>query len=141
MSTFSVLEAYAKVRREVSLISAARLKALDFGQKQMMILFRLGEDDCSMSELGEFTQSDKASITRAVDSLEAAGWLERKPSSEDRRKIMVGLTTKGKQKARQARDLRNFIGERLNETLTPTERKDLARLLNKVAEGLLEKRK
>jgi DNA-binding MarR family transcriptional regulator len=141
MSTFRVLEAYSMLRREVSLISAAKLKALDFGHKQMMILFRLTQSPAGMTELADFSQSDKASISRAVDSLEAAGWVKRTVPGEDRRKSVIELTSKGKLKAAKADEIRQHIGEQINQTLNAQEQKELSRLLNKVSSGLQEMRK
>ena len=140
MSTFEVLEAYSTLRREVSLISATRLKALAFGLKQMQILYRLTLSAAAMGELAEYTRSDKASITRAVSSMEKSGWVRRLDVKGDRRKIVIELTAKGRGKADKALDLRHYIGQRLNETITPAEQKELSKLLRKVADGLQKQR-
>ncbi|MBX3022932.1 MAG: MarR family transcriptional regulator [Bdellovibrionales bacterium] len=140
MSTFSVLEAYARLRREVGLIGAAKLKAMDLGQKQMMILYRLSQSPCTMGELAAYSQSDKASVTRTVEALAKAGWIERHDDGGDRRKRVIRLTRKGCNKARKARDVRTYIGMQLEETLTHHEREQLAELMDKVVDGLLKKR-
>lgn len=112
------------------------LKEMDFGHKQMMILLCLEKSKASMTELAEFCISDKASISRAVDSLEAAGWVKRSVPGEDRRKSVIELTAKGRTKAEKADQIRQYISEQINLTITAVEQKELARLLNKVAQGL-----
>lgn len=139
-SNFPVLEAYAKLKREVSRIGAIELKAIDLGIKQMAILFHLIESPCTMSELAEYAQSDKASTTRTVESLVSSGYVKRLATDGDRRVRQVALTEKGRKKAKLAHEVREHIGARLEETLTAEERKLLARLLNKVTTGLQQKR-
>jgi DNA-binding MarR family transcriptional regulator len=141
MSTFIVLDSYSALRRELSLIRSVELKSLDFGYKQMMILYRLTLSNASMGEIADYTQADKASTTRAVESLEKAGWVRRIADDEDRRKIIIELTARGKQKAVKAHEIRDHIGQQVNATLTAAEQKELSRLLNKVVEGLQEQRK
>ena len=138
---YPLLEAYAKLRREVSLIGAVLLKATDMGQKQMQILYRLTQSHCTMGELADFAQSDKASTTRTVESLASDGLVRRVEDKTDRRKCVIQLTTKGERRAAKAHEIRYFIGERLNKTLNPDEREVLTELLGKVAAGLAAQRK
>jgi DNA-binding MarR family transcriptional regulator len=138
---YPLLEAYAKLRREVSLIGSAQLKASEMGQKQMQILYRLSQAPCTMSELAEFAQSDKASTTRTVELLVADGLVRRLDDKNDRRKCVVQLTPKGEKRATKAHEVRDYIGERLNGTLSMSERGQLTELLNKVAAGLSAQRK
>lgn len=46
-------------------------------------------------ELNRFTQITSAGMTRTLDRLSNAGYVERFPNPEDRRSILIGLTTKG----------------------------------------------
>jgi DNA-binding MarR family transcriptional regulator len=140
MSTFEVLDAYSSLRREISLIRAAEMRALDFGYKQMLILYRLTKSSASMGELAEFSQSDKASATRAVGTMEGSGWVKKVFDPTDRRKVFIELTAQGRRKAAKADVLRHHIGQRVNKTLSVQEQKELARLLKKVVLGLQENR-
>jgi DNA-binding MarR family transcriptional regulator len=140
MSTFIVLEAYAKLRRQVSLLGAIELKTADLGVKQMQILYELSGSPCTMGELASCTLSDKASTTRTVEALVKAGWVKRANSGDDRRKRVITLTAKGRLKAQKALEVRNSIGKRLEATLTLNERKTLVELLTKITDGL-EQRK
>lgn len=140
MSTFSVLDAFSLFRRELGLLRANEMKALEFGPKQMMILYRLTLSKATMGELAEYTASDKASATRAVSSLESAGLVRRQDHDEDRRIIIIELTNKGRSKAAEAVKLRKKIGERVNGALNQSEQKTLAALLARAANSLKELR-
>lgn len=141
MSTFAVLDAYSKLRREVSRIGALRLKDNDLGLKQMVVLYHLMDGPRTMSELAELAQSDKGSASRTVDALSRAGWVKRVDDEGDRRKRVICLTAKGRQKAAKAQEVRKYIGLSLEETLTAKERAALATLLDKVSKHLIQKRK
>jgi DNA-binding MarR family transcriptional regulator len=141
MATFPLLEAYAKLRREVSLLGASALKESEMGQKQMQLLYRLSQSPCAMSELADFAQSDKASTTRTVESLVKDGLARRLDDRDDRRRCVIQLTAKGEKRAGKALNVREYIGERLNDTLNAGEREMLTQLLIKVAAGLSAQRK
>ena len=141
MSTFPLLESYVKLRREITLIGSMLLKAANMGQTQMQILFRLSQSACSMSELADFSQSDKASTTRTVEALATDGLVRRLEDKDDRRKCVIELTAKGVKRAEKALEVRQFIAEKLNKTLTSSERDQLTELLGKVAAGLVAQRK
>ena len=46
-------------------------------------------------DLNRFTQITSAGMTRTLDRLSTAGYVERFPNPEDRRSILIGLTEKG----------------------------------------------
>ena len=46
-------------------------------------------------DLNRFAQITSAGITRTLDRLEEAGYVERSPNPEDRRSVLVGLTPAG----------------------------------------------
>jgi DNA-binding MarR family transcriptional regulator len=140
MSTFDVLEAYAAARREILRIRAIEMREHDFGQKQMTILYRLTRSSASMGELAEYTISDKASTSRTVASLEAAGDLKRVSDPDDRRVTLIELTPKGRIKAAHAVKLRKIIAQRVNRSLGKDERATLVELLNKMTNYLEQSR-
>jgi DNA-binding MarR family transcriptional regulator len=137
---FQVLDAYSALRRELSLMRAAEMKDLAFGHNQLVLIFRLSQSSAALNELAEYTSSDKASTSRTVASLEEAGFVKRVPHKTDRRISMIELTSKGRKMAEQTTEIRNYIGENVNATLTVAEQKTLASLLNKVVQGLREQR-
>jgi DNA-binding MarR family transcriptional regulator len=70
----------------------------DFGLEELTsaqgrILFVLwNQDNISIKELSKKTLLKKSTLTAMLDSLENAGFIERVPSGEDRRKINIKLT-------------------------------------------------
>jgi DNA-binding MarR family transcriptional regulator len=140
MSTFELLDAYAAARREILRIRSVELRALDFGQKQMMIMYRLSRSGASMGELAEYTLSDKASTTRTVASLQEAGLVKRAGNPNDRRMTLIELTSKGRAKAAEAVRLRKVIAQKVNHALGAADRKTLVELLNQLTNQLKKSR-
>lgn len=140
MSTFAILDSYAALRREIGLLRAVELKSSELSYKQLRILYRLTLSKATMSELADYTQADKASTTRTIETMERAGWIKRLSDSNDRRKVYIDLTPKGKTKAAKVKNLREDIGRRVHSTLSAAEQKELAKLLSKVVSGLQKKR-
>jgi DNA-binding MarR family transcriptional regulator len=140
MSTFTILDAFATLRRELSLILAAQLKSTDFGHKQMVILYRLIQSPTSMGELATYCQSDPAATTRTVAALERSGFVKRVGDANDNRRSIIELTKKGKIKAAKANDIRREIGTRINQTLTADELVLMGELFNKIIKGLQDQK-
>jgi DNA-binding MarR family transcriptional regulator len=140
MATNRILDLYSMLRRELALTRAAELGEKDFGHMQMVILYRLTLSPATMGEIAECTLADKASATRAVASLEKAGLMTRKTAATDRRVTMVELTRKGRKQAADAVKVRGKIEQKIIRSLDSTERREFARLLGKVADGLRSQR-
>jgi DNA-binding MarR family transcriptional regulator len=102
-----------------------------------VILFYLAENQGLVaSDLARHTQSDRASVTRALQSLEKAGFLRRKLDPSDSRRVELELTAKGRSKAESLEAIRGEIIKRITGTLSAKELKELERLMKTVAEGL-----
>jgi MarR family transcriptional regulator for hemolysin len=137
MSISPLLEAYRSMKREITLIASAELKSLNLGEKQMAILFYLAENrGLVASDLARHTQSDRASVTRALQSLESAGFLRRKSDPADSRRAELELTAKGRNMAEKLEAIRGEVIKRIAGTLSAKELKELERLMRSVAEGL-----
>lgn len=136
MSNFTVLESYLSLRREVALLRAHETRNSDFGHNQVSVLYKLSQGPATMGDLSDYTLSDKASVTRTVSLLEKAGFVKRTQSPEDRRVIVIELTSKGKVLAQKAQHIRNSIGQKLNESLSDKERKQFISLVHKIVTGL-----
>jgi len=69
----------------------------DINPAQGRILFALWQGDgISIQELSNKTSLEKSTLTSMLDRLEKSGFVVRVPSKEDRRKILIKLTDKGK---------------------------------------------
>ena len=75
-------------------------------------------------------------ITGLIDRLERAGFVNRVRCQEDRRVIYVALTPKGEQVLEQLQQPVEALNEKLVTKLSPSEVKELIRLLAKVREPL-----
>ena len=83
-------------------------------------------------KLREFSLLSSGAMTNRIDRVEAKGLVERIPNPEDRRGVLVGLTSKGKEA------IENILPERIDQakkqvsSLSSSERKQLAGLLRKL---------
>ena len=74
------------------------LEALELTYPQYLVMLVLWETDGpSVSALGERLCLDSGTLTPLLKRLEAAGWLVRKRSSEDERRVHVWLSAQGRQ--------------------------------------------
>ncbi|MFX1483501.1 MAG: MarR family winged helix-turn-helix transcriptional regulator [Promethearchaeota archaeon] len=70
-------------------------RGLDIGPGQGRILFALMQKDgVPINELGKKTLLRKSTLSELLDNLENAGHVKRVQSEEDRRKVLVELTSK-----------------------------------------------
>ncbi len=74
-----------------------------------------------VNTIGRKVMLTSGSITAALDRLEKRGWLERKPSPEDRRVVEVHLTAKGRNVAVKAVKRHEEALAELMREITPTE--------------------
>lgn len=61
----------------------------------LMMLYGSPDFACSPSDLAEASGEKKTNITRISDELLSQGFIERLPSQEDRRKVILRLTPQG----------------------------------------------
>lgn len=73
-----------------------------------------------------------AGMTGRLDALEKAGWVQRRTTAGDRRRVQVEVTRAGSAKWRETMELRGRAEEELVAGLTPRERRALAQLLKKL---------
>jgi DNA-binding MarR family transcriptional regulator len=141
MSINPLLEAYRALKREIALVASSLLKKHGISQKQMTMLFYISENSqATASDLAFHTQSDPAAVTRALGSLEKAGYLKRETDPSDNRKTHLTLTAKGKAKAEKLEEIRSELSTRISDTVSASDLKELERLMRTVAEGLLARR-
>ncbi|HIX13616.1 MAG TPA: MarR family transcriptional regulator [Candidatus Anaerofilum faecale] len=77
---------------------------LTLGQGQPRILnCLLGEDGVTQTHLARLCGIDAATISRALDKLERAGWICRRQDPDSRRCYRIVLTDTGREKAQQVR--------------------------------------
>jgi DNA-binding MarR family transcriptional regulator len=102
---------------------------------QLQALAVLDSGDMRMRELARRLGLATSTVTRLVDRLEAAGLAERRSERPDRRSILVGLSTAGRDALTGIRrGLRALLRE-LAAGLSPHEQGELLRLLIKLGAG------
>ncbi len=79
---------------------------------------------------------DKATISRAVEYLEANGYLTCETKESKRYKSPLFLTQKGKEAGKRIADKINEVLARISSTMTEAERVDFYRKLTSVSESL-----
>ncbi len=89
----------------------------------------------TQQELVECTHIDPSTMVAALDSLEKAGFAERRPHASDRRKRAIHLTERGTKMLQQARRAARGAGGETLGRLDPAERRELDRLLLKMTGG------
>ena len=134
--TVSILTSYGHFRRSLARLSAEQLREAELGFNQMSIIYYLASGEASTAaELAEFTQTDRAAVSRSLGTMADAGLLTRKKDPADRRREIIKLTASGRDKAREAFAARDRIAAKIARTLEPREAKELARLLEKAAQA------
>ena len=86
----------------------------------------------SPSDLAAQLRVSGAGMTGRLDALEKAGWIQRRASADDRRRIDIEVTKAGADLWRRAMSLRGRDEDDLLATLTPREKATLKRLLKKL---------
>jgi DNA-binding MarR family transcriptional regulator len=87
-----------------------REHGIEFNSAQGRILFALWErDGIPIRELSDKTQLSKSTLTSMLDRLENAGHINREPSEEDRRIVLVRLTEEN----RRQRSLYERVSEEM----------------------------
>jgi DNA-binding MarR family transcriptional regulator len=90
-------------------------------------------DGPSQQQLGEALGLDPSGLISAIDELEAAGLLERRRATADRRRHALFLTRSGQAKLAQARRASVQRGRELIAPLTRAEAESLHDLLERIA--------
>lgn len=123
ISNFFVGPIYARLEKESQII-----------RPEVVTLFCLGEaDGLSAQEICELTGRPKNSISRGVRRLEQRGWIHREQDTEDRRRARLWTTEDGR--AALAALKPRFIAREhaMLACLTATERRQLDKILDKLA--------
>ena len=125
----------AEVSSALSAEYAARY-GLDIPEWRVLATLGFRHDACSAQYIAQCTRTHKSTISRAVTSLTKREIVERVENEDDRREFRLRLTRKG---AALYEELIPRLLRREQEILSclsAQERRDFARLLGKIEEGL-----
>ena len=116
-------------RESSNLLKLSRIKAL--------YAFR-GQDSSTMTELADNIGAKLPSMTMMIDNLAEEGLVERARDEQDRRKVIVRLTDKGRRIREEFLEQRKQIAQQLFAKLSKEDEQELMRLLERVCD-ILEK--
>ncbi len=111
----------------------------DIGPSAGNVFPFVGPAGITVSELAELAQVRKQTMAQAVEQLEVAGYVERKPNPDDRRSQLVFLTERGTSVPPVTHAAAARVEERWAALTSPKEletlRRTLLRLLNALQAG------
>lgn len=96
---------------------------------QCLTLQQLLEGDHAMTELATQAGASLSAMTRLVDGLERRSFVERHRSKEDRRRVVVGLTERGRREAMQLRDQTSTLLATVLSRIPPSKHRQVAEAL------------
>lgn len=111
---------------------------LTLGDYQVFVLLSDSEDDSvKMCDLAEMLQLSPSGLTRRLDGLVKAGWVERRPSAQDRRVQHAALTDAGRAKLEAAAPFHvESVRDRIIDLLDREELVVFARAFGKIRAAL-----
>lgn len=131
----------AKIHHLSGRILAKKLKEYkldEINPAQGRILFALWQKDgIAIQELSKKTSLEKSTLTSMLDRLEETGYLERIPSKEDRRKMIIKRTEKDKKLQEVYLQVSKEMTTLFYKGLTKKEIDRFEALLDRILENLL----
>ncbi|QMU68949.1 MarR family winged helix-turn-helix transcriptional regulator [Streptacidiphilus sp. P02-A3a] len=115
---------------------AAQLQPLGIDNRQAGVLLQLGQaGPVTQRRLIDLMGSDKSTMVRTVDELEAHGLARRMPHPRDRRAHAVELTPAGRELLARVRAGADRAGSDLLDCLEPEQQRQLHALLTRFAQA------
>lgn len=91
--------------------------------EHMICTFLLGHCGGSQDDVAEALKLEKATVARALSSLEKKGYVERSINSDNRRKYILTLTQLGKESIAEVADIYDVWLHKISSCLTEQEQK------------------
>jgi DNA-binding MarR family transcriptional regulator len=108
---------------------AAALAPVGIEGRHFAVLDQLGSHRYSQRRLAELTGSDKSTMVRLIDDLEAKGLVRRESSPDDRRVYTITLTSSGARTLDTARQAARTVAARLLDHMSAADQQHLTALL------------
>lgn len=116
------------------------MRHLDMTSAQLQILGRLAHaEGINQAQLAGLLDMEPITVSRHVDRMEKAGFIERNPDPQDRRVWLLNLTDKGKALLPGMREIAQRIFVEAQEGLSENERAILMSGLEQVVSNLSRK--
>ena len=99
-----------------------RIKRVGISDTEHFICaFLFGHPDSSQDDVASALQVDKATIAKALSSLENKGYIQRLPNPENRRKNIININTAGREAISDVVDIYDAWLSELSSALRPEE--------------------
>jgi DNA-binding MarR family transcriptional regulator len=132
-----ILDALRSIVRELRLASREAEQSVGVHGAQLHALRQLSDSpSMSLTELAERTHTDISSVSVVVSRLVELGLVARKAADDDRRRLSLGLTARGRSLLRRAPETGSSRLLRAGEYLSDREIRTLASSLEKLVSGL-----
>ena len=125
--------------RQLRSDATRKFSEYNIGFEQLEVLFCVigaEKESMSISEIASFLDKDKATISRAVKSLESKGLVLRQTIMEDKRMIQVKLSDQGMAKIMEAKQEKDFFLAKIESSISKTEQKLFLNVLIKILEAM-----
>lgn len=123
-------------QRRAAVALNAALAPLGLGGRHFGVLLLIARDGVSTQrDLVRETGSDKTGMVRTVEDLAQLGYLDRTPSTMDRRVAELTLTDEGRAVFKRAREVAASTAQALTREFTEDELSTLISLLDKFTEA------
>lgn len=100
----------------------------------MRILWQ--KDGIRQKDIADYLHRKPATITKMINRLEKAGFVQRQPDKEDMRVSRIFLTTEGRSKHQEVQETLNTLDEQLFDHFSMEERIIMRRLLLQMVDNL-----
>lgn len=137
-----LLENIQVLKRKMLSGSACYLKGGHVTASQWLVLQYLRKNEgATIKEVARTLDMTSSAATQLVEPLVQKGYIARKTSSGDKRALNLSLSEKSKKRMEVLRKKRILDMEHVFDMLTDVEFESYCRLLDKIAEGLVYKKK
>lgn len=117
--------------------SAKLMEAADLSRGMPPILeFLFEKGSCIQREIAQQHHMNPASVTSALNTMEASGFIERRPTKTDKRAVMVSLTDLGRKKHEKLREIQDEMEKRCFAEFTPEQKACFVEALERIISTL-----
>ncbi|WAM33686.1 MarR family winged helix-turn-helix transcriptional regulator [Caldicellulosiruptor morganii] len=109
---------------------------LTFGEQQVIMVLSENSQPMTMKDIAKELGISPSTLTGIVDRLVEKGIVNREPDNQDRRKLQVFLTEKGKNMVKKVTDFRTRVLEPVLKNLSHEEISLLIKIIQKINEAL-----
>jgi len=123
-------------QREGNRLLADGLQPLELTPSQAEALRVLKDwEPLALVELGSLLVCEQGSPSRLVAGLISAGYVERAPSLDDRRKVVLTLTSRGREVAERVRVVETALHTALSSLIPPHQLEELLPIFRRIVTG------